>query len=94
MIAIFAGTVVAVSQKTPDKGQTFTPNLSVSLLQTRPDGDVELVKIKDENLSRKYPIGEQVQIEAQVILWQQGDRNGLSIKALNILSPGSSRKAA
>jgi len=47
MIAIIQGTIVAVSQKNPDKGQSFIPNLSVSLLQTKPDGDVDLIKLKD-----------------------------------------------
>lgn len=93
MIAIIQGTIVAVSQKNPDRGQSFIPNLSVSLLQTKLDGDVDLIKLKDENLSRKYTIGEQVSLEAQLFAWQQGDRSGLSVKVLNVL-PHSVKKVA
>lgn len=89
MIAEFKGTLVSVKENYPDKSkrQDFAPNLSVSLLQTKPDGDVDLVKFKDEDLSRKYTLGEQVCLEVQIFHWSQGDRSGVSLKVIRVLSP-------
>lgn len=88
MIAIIKGTLAGVKLNTPKSGQDFAPNQTLGVVQVTPEGDVETVKVKDENLRNKYETGKPVQFKCSINYWQNGNRSGVSVKLLDILPVG------
>ena len=88
MIAILNGTLAGVKLNTPKPGQDFPPNQTLGLVQVTPEGDVETVRIKDENLHNKYDTGKPFSCKAAVSYWQNGNRSGVSVKLLEKLPSG------
>lgn len=88
MIAILKGTLAGVKLNTPKQGQDFKPNQTLGLVQVTPDGDVETVKIKDENLHNKYDTGKPFSCKCAVSYWQNGNRSGVSVKIIEPLPVG------
>jgi hypothetical protein len=84
MIVTIQGTLMGVKSNYPerDRGQDFTPNQMLNVAQVKPDGDVELIKIKDENMSRKHEVGKASTFTCDVRLWQMNSRSGLTIKLI------------
>lgn len=85
MIAIIDGMLAGVKSNYPKKGQDFPPNQTLGVVQVTPEGDVESVKVKDENMSNKYDVGKPFSCRATVNFWQQGSRAGMSCKLVEVI---------
>lgn len=88
--AIIKGTLAGIKINTPVKGQDFAPNQTLGIIQVTAEGDVETVKIKDENLANKYDgmVGKTCSLKCALVPWQNGSRSGLSIKLIESLPSG------
>lgn len=85
MIAIIAGTLAGVKANYPKPGQDFPPNQTLGVVQVTPEGDVETVKIKDDNMSNKYETGKPVKLKTSVAYWQNGNRSGVTCRLVEVL---------
>jgi hypothetical protein len=83
MFTIIPGMLAAVKIKSPEQGQEFQAHQLLSITQIN-DGELEVVKIKDMDLSRKHQEGIQVHASCNVNYWQNGNRGGMSVKLADI----------
>ncbi len=84
MIAILMGTLVSAKIKQPETGQDFKAHQSIGLLQIE-DGEPDLVKLKDMDLTRPYKPNSQVKLKCSISHWSNNNSSGNSIKVLDIL---------
>lgn len=84
MIVTIDGTLAGIKENYPKSGQDFQPNLTLGVVQVTPEGEVETVKIKDDDMSHKYESGTPFSCRALVRHWQNGNRNGVSVKLLSV----------
>jgi hypothetical protein len=89
MLATINGHLAAVTTKTPDQGQNFAAHQLLSVTQIQ-GGELQVIKIKDMDLTRKHEEGKHIQADCQVSSWQMGNRGGMSIK-LDSIRPTSGK---
>ena len=84
MIAIITGTLVTAKIKQPNPGQDFKPHQAIGLLQIE-DGEPDLVKIKDMDLTRAYKPNTPVKLKCSINHWSNNSMSGNAIKVLDVL---------
>ncbi len=84
MIAIITGTLVTAKIKQPNAGQDFKPHQAIGLLQIE-DGEPDLVKIKDMDLTRTYKPNTPVKLKCSINHWSNNSMSGNAIKVLDVL---------
>jgi len=84
MIAILMGTLVSAKIKQPDAGQDFKAHQAIGLLQIE-DGDPDLVKLKDMDLTRPYKLNTPVKLKCSISHWSNNNSSGNAIKVIDIL---------
>ncbi len=84
MIAILTGTLVTAKMKQPNPGQEFKAHQAIGLLQIE-DGEPDLVKLKDMDLSRQHKANSSVKLKCSINHWDNGNMSGNAIKVIDVL---------
>jgi hypothetical protein len=84
MIALLMGTLVSAKIKQPEAGQDFKAHQAIGLLQIE-DGEPDLVKLKDMDLTRQYKPNTPVKLKCSINHWSNSNNSGNSIKILEVL---------
>lgn len=82
MFATIKGKIVSVQFNEPTRKDSFQPHQLISVLQINEKGDAEIVKIKDENLQRKWDITKDFLQLCSINYWSLGSRSGLNLKVV------------
>ena len=84
MIGIVEGQLVANKVRQPEQGQDFKPHQLISVMQVH-DGDAEIVKIKDLDLTRQHKANAQVKFRCRINHWSNNNASGQAVTLLGIL---------
>ena len=84
MIGIVEGQLVAAKTKSPQTGQEFKPHQLLSVMQIH-DGDADIVKIKDLDLTRQHKAGGNVKLKCRINHWSNNNASGQAISVLEVL---------
>lgn len=84
MIAIITGTLVSAKVKQPEAGQDFKAHQAIGILQIE-DGEPDLVKIKDMDLTRQHKPNTPVKLKCSINHWSNNNASGNAIRILEVL---------
>ena len=84
MIGIVQGQLVTSKIKQPQAGQDFKPHQLLSVMQVF-DGDAEIVKIKDLDLTRTYNPNFAVRLRCRINHWSNNNASGQAISVIEVL---------
>lgn len=84
MIGIVEGKLVAAKIRQPEQGQEFKPHQLLSIMQVN-DGDAEIVKIKDMDLTRQHKAETNTKLRCRINHWSNNNASGQSVTLLSVL---------
>ncbi len=84
MIGIVTGQLVVSKVKQPQPGQDFKPHQVISVMQIH-DGDADMVKIKDMDLTRQHKANANVKLKCRINHWSNNNASGQAITLLEVL---------
>lgn len=82
MFATIKGHTVSIQLNEPGKKDSFSAHQLISVLQINEKGDAEIIKIKDENLQRKWEKNKEFNQFCNIMFWQNSGKSGISVKVL------------
>ena len=84
MIGIVEGQLVANKTRQPEAGQEFKPHQLLSVMQVH-DGDADIVKIKDMDLTRQYKASANVRLKCRINHWSNNNASGQAVSVMEVL---------
>jgi len=84
MIGIIKGQLVASKLRQPEAGQEFKPHQFLNVMQIH-DGDAEIVKIKDLELTRGHKPNTAVKLKCRINHWSNSNASGQAVTLLDVL---------
>ena len=84
MIGTVEGQLVAAKLRQPEQGQDFKSHQLISVMQVH-DGDAEIVKIKDMDLTRQHKANAQVKFKCRINHWSNNNASGQAVTLLSVL---------
>lgn len=84
MIGIVEGQLVANKLRQPEAGQEFKPHQLLNVMQIH-DGDADIIKIKDMDLSRQHKPGVNVKFKCRINHWSNSNASGQAVSLMEVL---------